>query len=370
MRRQKPTCEAEQKYQADVALSAQRAELLDAARKAESRLRQAQARRVPEAEIRLLAEDLDAALTAAMRAAYAAQRAEIGLRGYDDRIYRRKAKAKPSVHALTAEAEHLLTLRETHRLNGIPAVEFKPGPLTLFGREARMSTDQGPSRDRQAQEICGASATAAAAPAAQGGLMRAAWSSPQRKLRTIIAVAATMTGAATLYFSIGIGVTFLAFGVFAAGHMSFDIAVTNRDPETPPALQQSNQTGPVQFIDTTQAAVITAAATILGLITAFSGSALPGAAKVGVVALGGGILVMFVSRSSQARLSSAKAARTLGLLADVIGVSLFTLGIIGIIVSLLITGGLGAQGSGHGHAAPSSYLLVRTEQKSSGSLTR
>ena len=33
--------------------------------------------------------------------------------------------AKPHVHALTAEAEHLLTLRENHRLNGIPAVTFE-----------------------------------------------------------------------------------------------------------------------------------------------------------------------------------------------------------------------------------------------------
>ncbi len=129
MRRQRPTSEAKQRYQADVALAARRAGLLDDARKAENRLRKAQARRDPVAEIRRLAEDLDAALTDAMQAAYAAQRAEIGVRGYDDRIYRRKAKAKPSVHALTAEAEHLLTLRETHRLNGIPAVEFKPGPL-------------------------------------------------------------------------------------------------------------------------------------------------------------------------------------------------------------------------------------------------
>jgi hypothetical protein len=78
------------------------------------------------AEVRRLAEDLDAALTAAMRAAYAAQRAEIGPRGYDDRIYRRKAKAKPQVHALTAEAERLLTLRENHRLNGIPSVPYEP----------------------------------------------------------------------------------------------------------------------------------------------------------------------------------------------------------------------------------------------------
>jgi hypothetical protein len=33
------------------------------------------------------------------------------------------------VHALTAEAERLLTLRESHRLNGIPAPLFEPSPL-------------------------------------------------------------------------------------------------------------------------------------------------------------------------------------------------------------------------------------------------
>jgi hypothetical protein len=126
MRRTKTSGEAEQQYKADLALAGRRAELLDAAREAESLFRQAQARQAPDAELRRLAEDLDAALTEAMRAAYAAQRAEIGPRGYDDRIYRRKAKAKPRVHALTAEAEHLLTLRETHRLTGIPAVPFDP----------------------------------------------------------------------------------------------------------------------------------------------------------------------------------------------------------------------------------------------------
>ena len=125
-RRTKPSSEAEQQYEADVALAGHRAELLDTAREAENRFRQAQARRAPDAEVRRLAEDLDAALTEAMRAAYSAQRAEIGPRGYDDRIYRRKAKATPRVHALTAEAERLLTLRETHRLNGIPAVAYVP----------------------------------------------------------------------------------------------------------------------------------------------------------------------------------------------------------------------------------------------------
>jgi hypothetical protein len=67
-----------------------------------------------------LARNLDVALTDATRAAYAAQRAEIGPLGYEDRIYFRKAKATSAVHAWTDEAERLLTLRETHRLTGFP----------------------------------------------------------------------------------------------------------------------------------------------------------------------------------------------------------------------------------------------------------
>jgi hypothetical protein len=128
--RQKPSSEAEQSSAADAALGARRSELLDAASEAESQFREAQVRRAPDAELRRLALELDSALTDAMHAAFAAQRAEIGPRGYDDRIYRRKARAKPRVHALTAEAERLLTLRETHRLNDIPAVTFEPSPLT------------------------------------------------------------------------------------------------------------------------------------------------------------------------------------------------------------------------------------------------
>ena len=128
--RQKPSSDAEQHHHADVAFAARRADLLDAASEAESQLRKAQARRAPVQEIRRLADDLDAALTEAMRAAYAARRAAIGPLGYDDRIYRRKAMATPPVHALTAVAEHLLTLRETHRLNGIPAVPFEVSPLS------------------------------------------------------------------------------------------------------------------------------------------------------------------------------------------------------------------------------------------------
>jgi hypothetical protein len=43
-------------------------------------------------------------------------------------MYRRKATATPVVHALNAEAERLLTLRETHRLVGIPP---RPGGVGL-----------------------------------------------------------------------------------------------------------------------------------------------------------------------------------------------------------------------------------------------
>jgi hypothetical protein len=122
----KPSQEAVEKHAADVAVAAQRDKLLDAARAADTTLREAEARRAPVTELHRLATDLDTALTAAMHAAYAAQRAEIGPRGYEDRIYHRKARAKPAVRALTAQAERLLTLRENHRMNHIPEVPREP----------------------------------------------------------------------------------------------------------------------------------------------------------------------------------------------------------------------------------------------------
>jgi hypothetical protein len=122
----KASQEAVDKHAADVALATDRGQLLDKAREADIAFRAAEARGVPVTELHRLAMELDAALTAAMHAAYAAQRAEIGPRGYEDRIYLRKAKAKPAIHALTAEAERLLTLRENHRLNHIPEVPRVP----------------------------------------------------------------------------------------------------------------------------------------------------------------------------------------------------------------------------------------------------
>jgi hypothetical protein len=124
-RRNQVSGKAEGEYTADVALAAQFDDLLAQAREVEQIYRNAQAQGRPDDELYPLAVKLDAALTDAMRAAYAAQRAEIGPRGYEDWIYRRKAKAKSAVHAWTDEAERLLTLRETHRLTGTP-----PAPRT------------------------------------------------------------------------------------------------------------------------------------------------------------------------------------------------------------------------------------------------
>jgi hypothetical protein len=112
---------AEADYLADVAHAARFPELLGRAREAEHEYREAQATRAPVGEQYRLASALDVALTDVTLAAYAAQRAEIGPRGYEDRIYHRKAKATSGVRAWTAEAERLLTMRETHRLTGFPA---------------------------------------------------------------------------------------------------------------------------------------------------------------------------------------------------------------------------------------------------------
>jgi hypothetical protein len=131
--RKQASDEAQAKYLADVALAANFEDLLAEARSAEKQYRQAQASNSPRAEQYWLAKRLDTALTEVMQSAYAAVRAEIGSRGYDDRIYRRKAMATPVVHALNAEAERLLTLRETHRLTGIPPrperIGLDPEPL-------------------------------------------------------------------------------------------------------------------------------------------------------------------------------------------------------------------------------------------------
>jgi hypothetical protein len=115
------------KHAADVALAGQFDDLLAQARAAEDALRSAQAEGASPPDLRQLGKRLDDALTAVMRAAFAAERAEIGPRGYEDRIYRRKAMATSPVRSWTMEAQRLLTLRETHRLAGI--VRLPPAPV-------------------------------------------------------------------------------------------------------------------------------------------------------------------------------------------------------------------------------------------------
>ncbi|GAA1438153.1 hypothetical protein [Nocardiopsis tropica] len=70
---------------------------------------------------------LDEALTEAMRAAYAKERTLVGLKGYQDRIHRRKGLARPQVREATQTAETLLTAREAHRMHGIQRVPRLPG---------------------------------------------------------------------------------------------------------------------------------------------------------------------------------------------------------------------------------------------------
>jgi hypothetical protein len=131
--RKQASADAQAQYLADVALAANFDDLLASAKVAEQEFRQAQATARPLAEQYPLAKKLDAVLTDVMRSAFAAVRAEIGPQGYDDRIYKRKAMATPVVHALNTEAERLLTLRETHRLTGIPP---RPGGVGLSPEQA------------------------------------------------------------------------------------------------------------------------------------------------------------------------------------------------------------------------------------------
>ena len=126
--------EAAAKYDADVALAQRFDDLFAEARSAEQALREAQADGARLEQLHEAGKRLDGALTDVMQAAFAAQRAEIGPRGYDDRIYRRKAMATSPVRAWTMEAERLLTLRESHRLTGIvklpPRLGDVPDPAT------------------------------------------------------------------------------------------------------------------------------------------------------------------------------------------------------------------------------------------------
>ena len=111
--------QARESLELDRELADRLPELLRAVADAENALDAARAADDSDEELRRLGIALDTALTEAMRAAYAEERVLVGPKGYTDRIYRRKASARPKVRAATLNAEQLLTARETHRLHGI-----------------------------------------------------------------------------------------------------------------------------------------------------------------------------------------------------------------------------------------------------------
>ncbi|MEV0383496.1 hypothetical protein [Nonomuraea sp. NPDC050643] len=121
--------EAEVRYHADQEISKGFPELLDEARQAERTLRELQAATADEIELLAAGREFDRALTEALRAAEAGQRATFGVKAYDDRIARRKAKATPSGAMWTSEVERLRTLREDNRLWGMPRAP-RPVPTT------------------------------------------------------------------------------------------------------------------------------------------------------------------------------------------------------------------------------------------------
>ncbi len=122
--------EAEVRFHADQEISKSFPELLDKARQAERTLRELQAANADDIELRAAGVAFDKALTEALRAAEAGQRATFGVKAYDDRIARRKAKATPAGAMWTAEVERLRTLREENRMWGIPRVP-RPVPAAL-----------------------------------------------------------------------------------------------------------------------------------------------------------------------------------------------------------------------------------------------
>jgi hypothetical protein len=112
--------EAEVRYHADQEVGKGYRELLEKVAQAEQEFYRAQAERRSVAELREAGLALDKAMTDALRAAEAAQRASFGPKAYDDRLRRRKGKATPEGARWTAEVDRLRTWRERHRLTGIP----------------------------------------------------------------------------------------------------------------------------------------------------------------------------------------------------------------------------------------------------------
>lgn len=114
--------EAEVRYHADLEIRRNFGDVLEKVRVAQRRFQEAKAAGAPLPVLREAALGLDTALTEALRAAEAGQRATLGVKSYDSRIARRKGRATPDGALWTDEVNRLRTMREAHRLSGIPRV--------------------------------------------------------------------------------------------------------------------------------------------------------------------------------------------------------------------------------------------------------
>ncbi|WP_327045747.1 hypothetical protein OG320_29375 [Microbispora sp. NBC_01189] len=112
--------EAEVRYHADLEIRRNFGDVLEKVRVAQRRFQEAKAAGAPLPGLREAALGLDTALTEALRAAEAGQRATFGVKSYDSRIARRKGRATPDGALWTDEVNRLRTMREAHRLSGIP----------------------------------------------------------------------------------------------------------------------------------------------------------------------------------------------------------------------------------------------------------
>lgn len=119
---QQSRTQARERLAHDQELADRLPELLQNVSDAEDALAAAREQDAPVQEVRERGLALDTALTEAMRAAYARERVLVGVKGYADRIQRRKRLAHPRIKEVTRVAEQLLTARESHRLHGIQRV--------------------------------------------------------------------------------------------------------------------------------------------------------------------------------------------------------------------------------------------------------
>jgi hypothetical protein len=121
----KVSSEVAERFAAAKELAAGLGDRLAAAQEADRRLREAQAERRPNAEVRELTIGYERALFDAITSADAAEQVAMGPKTIEHgdakqrraaQIAARRSRAKPAVRPYTDEADRLRTLREAHKL--------------------------------------------------------------------------------------------------------------------------------------------------------------------------------------------------------------------------------------------------------------